>query len=323
MKEDILRELYRHDESLPDSMLTIMRREEQMLPEATMGTLADIFRCGEDRPAYSRRLALAGKDGARIGDGDGEPCINTYPFGVPCDTVFPEFVGVCAGQRRLEDVLDRTLEQCERMSQALDTELPKTVTILTDKWHDPKFRKKYDLPLLRYALRYNIFITFWLVTDYGVTRIPFMVRRRDDLMWLRSQNISVEIDPKIARASLLDGNPCTYSWNAGTWRQFDQHHYDFDFEKRTCLCCDTDGRLPTLHRTVKRIPAAAMDRFAQTVQPILELPEDKYKDRRSILDSEVQQASIFGKHFWWWLDGDRPCYRILTRAFRDLINALK
>lgn len=323
MRDDILRELYRHDESLPDSMVTIMRREEQMLPEATMGTLGDIFRCGEDRPAYSGRLALAGRDGARIGDGDGELCINTYPFGVPCDTVFPEFVGVCAGQRRLEDVLDRTLEQCERMSRALDPELPKTVTILTDKWHDPRFRKKYDLPLCRYALKYNVFITFWLVTDYGVTRIPFMVRSRDDLRALRLQNITVEIAPKIARASLMDGNPCTYSWNAGTWRQFDQYRYEFDFEKRTCLCCDMDGRLPTFHRTVKRIPAAAMDRFAQAVQPILELPGNIYKDKCSMLDAGSYEVSIFGKRFWWMVDGDRPCYGILTRAFRDLINALK
>ena len=71
-------------------------------------------------------------------------------------------------------MLDKAEIQCENMIKAYPYHVHKTILILTDKWDDPLFRKNYAGTFVNFAYRYNIVFVFLLVTDFGVSRIPFL-----------------------------------------------------------------------------------------------------------------------------------------------------
>ena len=115
--------------------------------------------------------------------------VNTYPFGKKTNRVYPQFWGVCAGAQRLKTVLDKAAEYCEKPLGE-----DKTVVIVTDKWDQAVFQKHFERQFLRCALEQNVTFLFLLVTDYGVSRIPFLPWDRHELDQLRHRGYSLEQD---------------------------------------------------------------------------------------------------------------------------------
>lgn len=120
--------------------------------------------------------ALEDFAGGRFSRENMPTAINTYPFGEKTTKVYPEFIGVCNGSTKLSDLFRAILQQLKRyMSDTNMGQQQKTITIFTDKW-DPGYLKKNEALFLKAILHNNVIFNFYLVTDYGITRIPFMSR---------------------------------------------------------------------------------------------------------------------------------------------------
>ena len=71
---------------------------------------------------YSERLDGLGAHLEKNGSLRGN--LNTYPFGKPSRKIYPEFVGVCKGERTIRSVLDKAENQCEnRLSNGTEDKL--------------------------------------------------------------------------------------------------------------------------------------------------------------------------------------------------------
>ncbi len=68
----------------------------------------------------------------------------------------------------------------DKMARNVKTDDPKTVIVITDYWN-PKIFRKYEKEMLKHAMKDGIWYIFLLLTDYGVTQIPFLPIYRDDL----------------------------------------------------------------------------------------------------------------------------------------------
>lgn len=244
--------------------------------------------------------------------GWGEP-INTYPFGKPTDKTYNEFFGVSAGKTTLRDVLNRAKDYCERASKELPTDEPKTVVILTEKWDTPMFRRLFDKAFRYYALEYNIWFIFILVTDYGMTRIPFLAWDRDEFDIMRRSHPAVDWDVNGAKG-LLQHSTCEYRTWSGTLRQYDVHNYTFDFEKRICEIEDIYNKV-----TLKKIPVQALNEFAVAVRPLYNrIWEKDYCFTGDTLDTSSCEVSIFGGHLEWKRGGTSP-----NGSFERVVDALE
>ena len=164
--ENYVRE-YLHENNPETDSLLERARASLDTSEACAGVI-DIFN-SELGGNYSERLdGLGGyleKNGSQRGS------LNTFPFGKPTREIYPDFVGICKGERSIRSVLDKAEDQCEKMIKAFPYHVHKTILILTDKWNDPVFRMNYAGTFINYANRYNIVFMFLLVTDFGVSYI--------------------------------------------------------------------------------------------------------------------------------------------------------
>lgn len=274
----------------------------------------------------TERLSRAA-DGWRVDMFEGSP-INTYPFGEPTEQVFPEFLGICSGDTRLITVLNAARDHCERTRKSLPKDLPKAVMICTDKWDWPKFHQKFELPFLRYALEDDVMFIFLLVTDYGVSRIPFCGKNHAELARLRRKRYGVEPEhPAVSALRVLQQSfPCTYEYHSGTWARYGSSsyydvHYSFDFRSMRCTMRDGDRE-----EQIKAIPKKAAQKFAAAVYEFLDQRGRSYADPMEALDAGYGRATVANVEFSWFEVGierlDRPCRKIVE-AFGDLIGALK
>ena len=112
--------------------------------------------------------------------------LNTYPVDELSENTYPEFVGICQGKTTFNAVMKATSEQCRRMVDELDNKIgapiDKTILIISDKWNTTQFRKNFAVPFIHYAHHHNVYFIFLLVTDFGITRIPFSSCERIDLL---------------------------------------------------------------------------------------------------------------------------------------------
>ena len=147
------------------------------ISEQVYSVLRKIF--SEYEGTYSKRIEtfLGDKNSSCLSG------INTYPFGEPTNDIYRDFFGICAERSNLDLVLDEALRYCELVLNHYEAEDHKAVIILTNKWNDYKFHKKYFSEFLRYALIENVIFVFLLYSDYAVTLIPFLPLNRYDF-WL-------------------------------------------------------------------------------------------------------------------------------------------
>lgn len=112
---------------------------------------------------------------------NGDPYVNSFPYGPKTQTVCHDYIGIAIGGTSMRKVLDSTERHCWDMERHLEDKDDRTVVILTDKWDQVRFQREYEKVFLRYALRDHVLFVFLLVTDYGVSRIPFLPWDRREL----------------------------------------------------------------------------------------------------------------------------------------------
>jgi hypothetical protein len=319
---DLLQDLYAHDDGLPDSLLQLMRAQGVELPCKTEGALVQIF---SQHGSYLERIAAA--DQGWEASGSGQFAINTFPFGAKTTDVFSEFLGVCTGKTTLRSTLNAVKKYCRNIQKVLPRNDEKTVVVLTDKWDGPLFHANYELDFLRCALEGNVLFIFLLVTDYGVTRIPFLAKNRKDLRDLRQMNYAIEpVHPDVmALERLKQAAPCVFVIQSGTWTrpgfpEYQDTRYEFDFHSGLCTIFTADAA-PQL----KNIPAAAARRFALVAYTVCHMPNSDHAERAITLDAGQCYIEVFGSYFDWDItvrDGaDTPRNRLFA-AVQDLISAL-
>ncbi len=358
MRRDILNDLYGDRHMLDD--LGRMFRDEDMLISGTMreapwNVLQD-SRTEEDGGPLPLTECLAQAAEGRNARVFGESSINTYPFGEPTEQVFPEFLGICSGDAKLDGVLRAARVHCERVRQSLPKDLPKTVMVFTDKWDWPTFHRKFEFPFLRYALENNVLFIFLLVTDYGVSRIPFLARNHRELDGIRRRGYDIESCPGIAPSAESGGRNVAVLEKHDTGarvyepkrvqnqlngylehlRRYDpfilerrnaaqkpfsslepgEIRYEFILRQR---CCVVREGTQTPH--TKRIPPDVAKEFARVLMRVEEeyrfgLP---YYYGGSAGNSDYCAAELFGERLIW----DPAALDVLPQAVREVVDALE
>ena len=166
INRDLLREFQGiRNEGFPPELAKL---ELGGISEQIYSVLRKIF--SEYEGTYSKRIEtfLGDKNSSCLSR------INTYPFGEPTNDIYRDFFGICAERSNLDPVLDEALRHCELVLSHCEAEDRKAVIILTNKWNDYRFHKKYFSEFLRYALIENVIFVFLLYSDYAVTLIPFL-----------------------------------------------------------------------------------------------------------------------------------------------------
>ena len=205
--------------------------------QGTLGEIDEILLCATER------LVMRGINGATPLDNlqvlqscagrpvEGAPKgeYNTYPFGEDTDTVYPRLLAVCADKAPLRAALNHIQSQSRKMAVLSGK---KTVFLLTDKWNATTSRD-YEVEFLNHAIRDNIWYVFLLVTDYGITKIPFLPGNRD--AFRRCGIRGAEAD--VSFLEMVDGlhdAPMTYHSDAGTLNKYDVTEYLFNTDRMVC-----------------------------------------------------------------------------------------
>ena len=323
--ENYVRE-YLHENNPETDSLLERARASLDTSEASAGVI-DIFN-SELGGNYSERLdGLGGyleKNGSQRGS------LNTFPFGKSTREVYPDFVGICKGERSIRSVLDKAEDQCEKMIKAFPYHVHKTILILTDKWNDPVFRMNYAGTFINYANRYNIVFMFLLVTDFGVSRIPFLSWDRRKI-YNRGQ-WNVEWGTRYAGKERfgkllekLDGGHLTYVeeyWQADN-NSLSTGRFEFDFLRQEFYLDKFDSGSGISDGKRGKIPAGAVKNFLEAVSNCCELPGSEYFEKNNTDKGPVRhRAEMFNKCFIWYT-AEEPLFEKLEQAFRDLLGALK
>ncbi|MGN1416923.1 MAG: hypothetical protein ACI4XF_08770 [Oscillospiraceae bacterium] len=109
------------------------------------------------------------------------PAVNTYPFGFPTDKIFPEFLGICVGNCRIDDVFRAARDHLVNFNADDQGHVKQSVTIITDKWSKKMF-SRFEPVFLTFALNDDVTFNFYLATDYGIIPIPFINEEMKDIM---------------------------------------------------------------------------------------------------------------------------------------------
>ena len=237
---------------------------------------------------------------------------------------------MCKGTRTIRSVLEKAEEQCELMIQKFPYHVHKTILILTDKWDDPLFRRNYAGTFINYAYKYNILFMFLLVTDFGVSRIPFLSwdRRKmynrgfGDVEWGARHAEKEKIDKLMEK---LDSGYLSYveEYRNGDDRGHSLGRFEFDLLHKTFYLDTFDSGSGTTDRKSGKIPAKAVKKFLEAVSDYCELPESEYFDKNNLNKASVlHTAELFNKRFYWYA-AEEPLFEKLQQAFRDLLASLK
>jgi len=254
---------------------------------------------------------------------------NSFPFGISTNEVLPEFVGVYFNKNKykksLRDVLNEAKTQCVRMGKKYPFESRKRVLILTDTWNSYTFRRYYALPFINYAHQYNITIVCLLVTDFGVTRIPFINQRYGKHVG----NSDVHVyDTNSAKAKnilskFIDFPHFEYESQGSTLNRFDGAcRLSFDYiENEYCYEYTKNYEGKVKKGMVSDIPDEVLEKFALNVIGLANIRESCIKEDRYVLDASEKTAVIFNRKFIWQL-GDEEPFKTLQKAFSYLINEI-
>lgn len=230
----------------------------------------------------------------------GDPMINTYPYGVKTNKLFTRFLAICRGKTRSKTVFNRIISQCRKMSRHFPSEEPKTVFLLTDKWDSNTFGE-YEAEMLNYALHDNIWFVFLLVTDYGITQIPFLPNDRDVFKThgIPSNDEIITIENNIPMNVLLEKlriSPFRYSCYAGPLNVHNNKVYFFNIDDSTWA-----KRIPMGFDFYSepiaegRIEKTALEKFLRSAQWLAyeKLVLQSHK-KEVFLDSGCLELEIFG-----------------------------
>ena len=315
--ENYIREYYADN---PDIGSLLARWDAVLETSEGCAGIIDVF-ASDLSGTYTERLDKLGEHLDKNGTGKGN--INTYPFGRPTREIYPEFVGICKGKTTIKNVLNKAEDQCEKMIRRYPRHVDKTIMILTDKWDAPLFKSDYAGTFINYANRENIVFVFLLVTDSGVSRIPFLTWNRRRLLDRGSWNVAwgarhkAKEELTTAINNLMKYGRCIYWQHSKRVEDRDNDfHFKFDFELREYSFESKSGL------KYGEIPVRALEKFAVAVRSYENLPEALYEKTGEEKDSVLHVVEIFGKQFV-WDKTEESLYAKLETAFVDLVKSLK
>ena len=249
-------------------------------------------------------LLKHGKTADNADDGDAA-LYNTYPFGT-LGVLQPRLLAICRGKMKLRHFLEEVLAKSWRMQKKFSNE-EKMVIILTDKWDATTFRK-HEKAFLNYALQYEVRYIILLLTDYGITEIPFLPK---DLAILRRMRCNSIEDNEIVNdmIQLLDGKPIEFSITENVPQNKLMLDFKVYVENMKWERTDNHGtvagdiRLDDLHR------------FVEDIWCITERRKKVLAPKSQKVDAPVCTLKIAGKTVEW-----NPDYAHLTddKFFIDL-----
>ena len=186
--------------------------------------------------------------GKMLGD-SGDIILNTYPFGRMTRKRCPDFIGVCSGSRRLYGVFNAIERQLNSYQwpnhDYIDWKtMAKSITVFTDKW-DPKYLKMYESLFINAILKYNVYFNFYLVTPYGVSRIPFMNRQQVDKIKrsFEGEDVLGTLSELIAQYGISEANLRISSILSSYHER--ERNYRFDFKDLVYVFSNTTGEKKT------------------------------------------------------------------------------
>lgn len=248
--------------------------------------------------------------------------INTFPFGTKTDEVFPEYLGICCGKQKINDLFKDIKRQLDLMSKKLDNDMRKSVTVFTDKW-DPSAFAKYEVLFLNAILNQNVNFNFYLVTDYGITKIPFMSRSRAENFRKKYAGMAITEDmplKELVSKYKIYNMKYTVDQYDSFIPQYEQEHkqYGFNFENLTYWVDDRMGSLKT-----GRINEACAKNLIKAVLTLKDSGGVKADSGASSDTHRMLECDLFS--FEWFdtcVEIDNPEFLDMTGALFDLIRTL-
>ena len=244
----------------------------------------------------------------------------------------PVFLGVCFGKYDIKRVLDKSEEHCE-MIMAFPDRKDKIILIFTDKWNDFFFQKEYAATFIRYANKHNILFLFLLVTDLGVSQIPFLTLNRNTLYKRRDWKIGWSAShirkSKEIKKWVYDRKTMRFLYHFSYRVHYFGYTksstvcwlYEFDFYRQKCFIYKTTAKSARKESFVVNIPITAMNKFAQDVMFYRDLYEEYLCDIQYATEDKILHTARFpGKEFKW---GENPIiFSDLESAFTVLLKSL-
>lgn len=250
--------------------------------------------------------------------------VNTYPFGEKTSEVYPEFIGVCQGDDKLSGLFKAIVKQLSYYTaDAYEGRDRKSISVFTDKWN-PKYLKQNEALFLKAILFNNVYFHFFLVTDYGITRIPFMNDRQVETY---KRNFTGDRVEEAMTLSELTKEVGLYnmeyivdqydSWKPNyDWMNF---RYSFDFINLRYIYEDNKGE----YKRGKINESYAL-RFLRTA---IALEKAGGLDNRNRPTNYVQRVVDFGRFSFSWFDGvgaeDSLEVSDMVEALMAMISTLK
>lgn len=294
-------------------------------PSAGAGPL-DGF--GKVKGARSRRNRCR-TDGSNI-------VMNSYPFGESTRKVCPVFVGVASsGAASIGDVLKQAERHCwemERQSNQFQ-HTDKTVLILTDKWDTAMFHRDFRSIFLHYALRFYVLFLFVLVTDDGVSPIPFLPWDRLELERMIQKAASWELpDEEKAWDQIIDAQGCCYRVIQRSRQSEVETVYEFDFLNRAYdkqIRVHAGPATGTAHTQGQRksgtLPGHVIRKFASDLYDLKQIPVRHHREDPPELVTEDESVThtleLMGREIQWGVgEGEFQQYR---GAIETLLKSIK
>ena len=261
---------------------------------------------------------------------------NSYPFGVKPAPTLPEYIGVCEGKTTFKSIMDDVTRQCEAVKRDLNEDDNKIILVFTDKWNTPEFRKRYAVPFINYAHKYNILFMFMLVTDFGVRDIPFLSWNHDidkdievfldnnDLDEIEEDDMTAEVKIYRIRNILCCGNHdiCSFeSKGRKIYNYSDAFKCEFDFDQlqyKYVAANNSSGTAKTGNISLK-----AFQEFALVIYNSIYSPFVRVQKPRKVNDSyDLKIVNVAGRHFEWY-EAKKQVFKKLEEAFQILFKEVK
>jgi hypothetical protein len=270
--------------------------------------------------------ALEDFSNGNIPSGQNPLKVNTYPIGEPTNRIYPEFLGVYSSrtQRSMTGLFNAVKKQLGHYKSREFSKVKKSITILTDTWNPMCFQKNEAL-FLNAILDDDVRFNFYLVTDYGITRIPFMNRRQTDDF--RREYLGQHIDEEdrlqefVRETGLREMEYIVEQYESWLPSESCQHcRYDFDFVNQKYVFFDET----TGEKTIGKTDSRHVMRFLRAA---VALKQAGGIDNSVRATGGIERNVDFYQFSFHWYDGtgaeEMPEFMNMRNALEDMIKSSK
>lgn len=251
---------------------------------------------------------------------------NSWPFGSPTKGVYQVFLGICCGKLQLKEAFQRITEYCATAINIYKPGLRKTVILLADKWSQEEFAP-YEDKFYYLAITQNIDFRFFLISNYGSMRIPFVAADNKQLLEVPTLKELLKVGPISSDRNfekMLNGYILTYKTSSNSWRR-EIVTWWFDLKKlnwKRVTELDYGTDVPSVKEGKIPLQVAAIADTALTrLGGMPKLSGEKVFDS----DHTVHELDCFGENLVWSAQdrvSSNPQLAELEKVLRFLIRSL-